>query len=149
MKRSKVFSLSVLAALLGFNIAAHADTTFLNVSETDVSTGAHKYTFSLAPGDYSLYLTDVSDSFSNLGVTVGQGVTNFGKLTLVGSTNSGVLNFTIPTGVSDTYSAIVYGKTSGSGDFTLVVSSVPEPATSAMLLAGLGLFAALRRREKS
>lgn len=41
-----------------------------------------------------------------------------------------------------------WGGQSASADYTSVVSSVPEPETYAMMLAGLGLMAGIARRRK-
>ncbi|MEZ0232229.1 MAG: PEP-CTERM sorting domain-containing protein [Methylophilaceae bacterium] len=140
---------SLPVALLALSSLAHAENPVLTFSEDNVLTGAHKYTLNLAPGEYSISLKDDSQTFSYLGVTVGQGATNLGKLVLNDTSDFGLFNFIVPQGVDATYSAIVFGKTVGAGDFTLVVTSIPEPAIYSMLFAGLGLLVYRRRKTIS
>jgi hypothetical protein len=148
MMLRKFVSSLVLGVGLVAALPALADIEYL---ADDVATGTKKYTFDLLPGSYTLTLTDLTDSFSLLSLGFGQGANKIGSLNLVGSDNLGTLTFTIPVTASTQYSAIVYGKASGTGDYSLVISSVPEPALYGMLGLGLGVIAlaGLSRRRPS
>lgn len=135
----------LVALTFSGSMAAQAAPVF----EVDAATtipGIYKYNVALLAGDYSLTLEDVDSSFSWLGVTIGQGATQFGTLNLLGSVDEGVLNFSIAnTGI---YTALLFAQGS-IGPVSLVISAVPEPEVAAMLMAGLGLvaFSARRRRK--
>ncbi|GEM_PF-5032390 len=135
----------LMAVTLSGSLAAQAAPVF----EVDAATtipGIYKYNVALLAGDYSLTLEDVDSSFSWLGVTVGKGATQYGTLSLLGTIDEGVLNFSVAsTGI---YTALVYAQ-GGIGPINLVITAVPEPEMAGMLLAGFGLlaFAARRRRQ--
>ena len=107
--------------------------------------------------------TDItmSGGFDNFGSFADRTLFNFANATTTSLTNAGVngsilapnsafsgsgsLNGTL---IANSVSSINYGHVSmnGAGFNTVNVSAVPEPGTYAMLLAGLGLLAFMRRR---
>ncbi|MCB5189234.1 PEP-CTERM sorting domain-containing protein [Methylobacillus arboreus] len=135
-----------VAVVFSGSLSAHATPVF----ELDAATtipGGYKYNVALLAGEYSLTLEDVDSSFSFLGITLGQGATQLGSLSLLGPVDQGTLNFSILT--TGIYTAVLYAQ-GGIGPVNLVISSVPEPETAAMLMAGLGLIAfRIRRKRKA
>lgn len=139
-----VRSMLVIAAFSG-SVAAQAAPVF-EVDSATTLPGMYKYNIGLLAGDYSLALTDVSSSFSWLGVTLSQGATQLGTLSLLGSVDSGVLNFSVAS--DGIYTALLFAQGSV-GPVNLVITAVPEPEVAAMLMVGLGLVAlGARRRRK-
>ncbi|MGY1489804.1 PEP-CTERM sorting domain-containing protein [Methylobacillus pratensis] len=134
----------LVALTFSGSMAAQAAPVF----EVDAATtipGIYKYNVALLAGDYSLTLEDVDSSFSWLGVTIGQGATQFGTLNLLGSVDEGVLNFSIAnTGI---YTALLFAQ-GRIGPVNLAITAVPEPETAAMLMAGLSLVAFSSRRRR-
>ncbi len=139
-----VRSMLVIAAFSG-SVAAQAAPVF-EVDSATTLPGMYKYNIGLLAGDYSLALTDVSSSFSWLGVTLGQGAAQLGTLSLLGPVDSGVLNFSVAS--DGIYTALLFAQGSV-GPVNLVITAVPEPDVAAMLMVGLGLVAlGARRRRK-
>ncbi len=137
-------SLLIIAAFSG-SVAAQAAPVF-EVDSATTLPGIYKYNIGLLVGDYSLSLTDVNSSFSWLGVTLGQGATQLGTLSLLGAIDSGVFNFSVAS--DGIYTALLYAR-GGVGPTSLVITAVPEPEVVAMLMVGLGLVAlGARRRRK-
>lgn len=143
---SMVRNLLLVLAFSG-SFAAQAATVF-EVDSATTLPGVYKYNIGLLAGDYSLSLTDVDSKFSWLGVTIGQGATQLGTLTLLGSVDTGTFSFSVAN--DGIYTALLFAR-GGVGPVNLVISAVPEPEVAAMLLAGLGLvaFSARRRRKLS
>lgn len=69
---------------------------------------------------------------------------------LTGTGSGAVQRFWVPAGATRLYLATHdgYGWFNNSGSFTVSVSAVPEPASTALLLAGLGLVGVAARRRR-
>lgn len=69
---------------------------------------------------------------------------------LSGTGSGAVQSFLVPDGATRLYLATHdgYGWANNSGSFSVTVSAVPEPASTALLLAGMGLVGATVRRRR-